>query len=127
MAPTGDGLPPSREHTACLVKVDHVLAGAGPYLGAAEKNDAALEFELAVRKQFQPAVRGAIARFRIIDGTAFPLGRAAGEAVQNDEALELAMTQLGFRITHVAEVRIGAQAFGGKVIDRKSTRLNSSH
>src|SRR3546814_14591987 len=71
--------------------------------------------------------RGAIARFRIIDGTAFPLGRAAGEAVQNDEALELAMTQLGFRITHVAEVRIGAQAFGGKVIDRKSTRLNSSH
>src|SRR3546814_6742294 len=89
MAPTGDGLPPSRDHTACLVKVDHVLAGAGPYLGAAEKNDAALEFELAVRKQFQPAVRGAIARFRIIDGTAFPLGRSEEQTSELQSLLRI--------------------------------------
>src|SRR5206468_2791291 len=66
----------------------------------------ALELELAVGSQLEIAGRGAVARLRIVDRTAFPFDRSASESGDHHQPLEPARPQRGVGVVRVALVGI---------------------
>src|SRR3546814_11041089 len=88
-------------------------AHARPDLGSTEDDRlATLHLQFAIGAQGQIALGCAFARLRVINRSAFPLARAAGEAPQHDQPLDPPIAQRTLGVLDVALVGVGTQGSG---------------